>query len=179
MTYAHKYARIESERKFLLKHLPKDLNLNGPYKIFEDIYFPNTRMRIRKVTDKIGNLIEHKLTQKYRDASQPHHETTITNIYLNPVESELFADLKGYPIIKNRYSYLHKGSGFGIDIFDGKLKGLFLSEIEAGFNKLYSLILPDFIFKDVTHDPFFSGGNLATVDTEILKTVLAKKGLTN
>jgi CYTH domain-containing protein len=179
MTYAHKYARIESERKFLLNSLPSNFDINRPYKLFEDTYFPRTRLRLRKVTDEKGDLIEHKLTQKYREENQPSFETIITNIYLNENEISLMSKLSGNKIVKKRYSYLYNGSGFGIEIFEGKLQGLLLAEIEAGFQTLFSIDLPKFISEDVTNDSFFEGGYLSQIDAHKLNALLITKGISN
>jgi hypothetical protein len=45
-----KYSHIERERKFWLEALPKDLALEA-FRVIEDRYFPDTRLRLRKIIE--------------------------------------------------------------------------------------------------------------------------------
>ncbi len=66
--------------------------------------------------------------------------------------------------MKRRYPYRLPDFSLSIDVFEGRHQGLLLAEMEveqkAGID---GLALPSFVLKDVTEDPFFRGGNLATM----------------
>ncbi len=63
-----------------------------------------------------------------------------------------------------------------IDVFEGRYQGLILADVEmekkAGGNEL---ALPSFVLKDVTEDPFFTGGNLVTMSDEEFKQGLSQR----
>jgi CYTH domain-containing protein len=65
---------------------------------------------------------------------------------------------------------------FSIDIFEGRHQGLILAEIELE-KKAESdkVVLPSFVLKDVTDDPFFTGGNLVTMTDEEFKQGLSER----
>jgi CYTH domain-containing protein len=171
MSTAHKYARIESERRFLLRSLPLSLNTRDVSRI-TDRYWLNTRMRLRLIETMDGQVLARKLTQKYIKPGQPPEETTITNQYLNEAEYALFAKLPGLELIKRRYKYLHHGSGYSIDQFEGELAGLLLAEIEAGQGVLPTGVVPEFAVCEVTAEPAFTGGELACTSAEQLAVLL-------
>lgn len=151
-----KYSLTEREKRFLLATLPKGTDKS--FRVIEDIYFQDTRLRLRKVTDPLGHILELKLTQKFSSPEQSESERSITNLYLTPAEYELFEALPGHPLRKRRYRYETFDQPYSIDVFEGPLTGLFLAEIE------YTEVaptLPPFALEDVTDDLFFTGGNLA------------------
>lgn len=171
MSTAHKYARIESERRFLLRSLPLNLNTREGSRI-TDRYWPATRMRLRLIESLDGQVLARKLTQKYVDADQPPEDTTITNQYLTEAEYALFAQLPGNELVKRRYKFLHEGSGYSIDQFEGELEGLLVAEIEAGQGVLPASAVPEFAVYEVTAEPAFSGGVLVNTSAEQLSALL-------
>jgi len=171
MTTGHKYARIETERRFLLRSLPLNLNTRDGSRI-TDRYWPETRMRLRLIESLDGQVLARKLTQKYVEADQPPEETTITNQYLTEAEYELFSQLPGKELVKRRYKYLHEGSGYSIDQFEGELEGLLLAEIEAGQGALPAGEAPGFAVCEVTAEPAFTGGALVNTSAEQLAALL-------
>ena len=173
MSPTHKYARIESERRFLLRALPADLELRTANRII-DRYWPGTRMRLRRIETLGGEAIQLKLTQKYAEPGRSPEETIITNQYLNQAEFDLFTQLAGVELVKRRCRYLHRGSGYSIDRFEGHLEGLLLAEIEAGQGVLAPGSVPDFAVCEVTAEPAFTGGALVTTDAVQLAELLAK-----
>ncbi|HSS50759.1 MAG TPA: hypothetical protein VLX28_17610 [Thermoanaerobaculia bacterium] len=60
---------------------------------------------------------------------------------------------------------------FSIDVFEGELDGLVLCETEAdGLDELMAIQPPAFASREVTEDPFFTGGNLCrTSRAELLQ----------
>lgn len=177
MTGAHKYARIETERRFLLRSLPEKLDMAAGT-LIRDTYWPETRMRLRRMFNPDGSALATKLTQKYVAPGQPPEETTITNTYLNEAEYELFSQLPGNLLVKRRFPYLHQGSGYSIDVFEGGLDGLILAELEAGQGNLPPGAVPAFAVAEVTAEPAFTGGELVRTSpqelADLLETWLAK-----
>jgi CYTH domain-containing protein len=159
-----KYARIERERRFLLTTPPPDLTLNGPYTCINDLYISNTRLRLRRMEDEQGKITALKLTQKFNPPEGVGLNTIITNIYLNEAEYKAVSCLQGKPLTKRRYKYPYTDRNFAIDIFKGALEGLLLCEIELNEESAVLFIdLPAFANREVTHDPFFTGGNLVNL----------------
>jgi CYTH domain-containing protein len=173
MTHAHKYARIESERRFLLRGLPPVLDLTAGSRI-RDRYWPGTRMRLRLIETLEGEPVQRKLTQKYLEPGYPPEETVITNQYLTESEYELFAQLPGLALVKRRYKYLHEGSGYSLDQFEGDLAGLVLAEIEAGQGALSAGAVPAFAVCEVTAETAFTGGALAAASKADLTLLLER-----
>jgi CYTH domain-containing protein len=163
----YKYSVVEREKRFLLETLPGDLSYEGA-RVIEDRYFPDTRLRLRKITDVSGNILALKLTQKFLSQSQRSEERTITNLYLSEHEYALFVGLWGHLLIKRRYSYEQAGYVYAIDVFEGQVSGLMLAEIALGEQAMageqdLAPTLPSFALKEVTEDFFFTGGHLATL----------------
>lgn len=157
-----KYACLELERRYLLKELPADLREQACSWYIIDRYLSGTRLRLRQMTSPSKGTVILKLTQKYREAGQEATETIITNMYLNKAEYNCLSQLPGPEIIKKRYEYRQQEHRYSIDVFEGPLQGLILAEIEAEMaEELAGQPFPSFALKEVTADPFFSGGALA------------------
>jgi CYTH domain-containing protein len=166
MTSQHigKYACLEVECRFLLDRIPDGLLDNPKGWLITDRYLSNTRLRLRQMKSITGKEMIYKLTQKYRSEKQNAFETTITNIYLTKAEHNLLEALEAKILTKKRYSYKAQNRAFSIDVFEGRHKGLILAEMELD-NKAEAgeFALPSFVLKEVTNDPFFTGGNLVTM----------------
>lgn len=167
-----KYARIERERRFLMGELPEEVDA-AAYQRIIDRYIPGTRLRLRRIESPTGETVALKLTQKYLPDSGRGTDTIITNLYLNEAEFALLSILDGLPLHKRRYAYHHNGRRFAFDVFEGALAGLILCEIEAESDEqLAAVPLPPFALREVTDDPFFTGGHLITLTAEELQTRL-------
>lgn len=158
-----KYARIERERRYLLTHLPPGLTPDSSHTRITDRYIPGTRLRLRRMEDETGNVTALKLTQKYDPPSGVGLETIITNLYLNETEFQTLACLEGPTLRKRRYPYPFADRNFSIDVFEGPLEGLILGEIEFDEPADSHIELPPFATREVTDDPFFTGGHLVTL----------------
>ena len=165
-----KYALAENERRFLAV-MPDDLRRRD-HVLIEDLYVTGTRLRLRSVTDSRTGDRVYKFCKKYPwadDVSRP-----IVNMYLSDEEFALLCALPGRRLTKQRYRLEHEGHGFGIDVFQGALDGLVLSEVEKPTREaLSSVAIPDWVICEVTEDGFFSGGNLCDVTAEGLRDKLA------
>ena len=173
MSFGHKYARIEDERRFLLRSLPEDLGDLEPKRIV-DLYWGGTRLRLRRIETINGEVLQRKLTQKYLDPQRPPQETVITNIYLSEEEYALFSPIEGKMLRKIRHRYLDQGSGDSLDVFEGRLQGLLLAELEAGQGILPAGAVPAFAVCEVTAELEFTGGKLVQTNPERLAALLAK-----
>jgi CYTH domain-containing protein len=171
-----KYACLETERRYLLEKIPDGLLENIEGWLITDRYFPNTRLRLRHMKSASGNENIYKLTQKYRSETQNADETTITNLYLTEEEYNHLEALEARIIEKKRYPYKAHHQHFSIDIFAGRHQGLILAEMEfEKGSESGEFALPLFALKDVTDDPFFTGGHLVMLTDEEFKQGLSHR----
>ena len=155
-----RYALLENERRFLVAS-PPDLTGLG-FRRIEDRYLDGTRLRLRTMTDSVTGARELKFCKKY--GGQDPVSAPITNLYLSEAEYAVLAALPGRTIVKRRYRLAHEGRDFGLDVFEGELAGLALCEAEAGSRAaVMALAFPPWAGREVTADPFFTGGNLCGV----------------
>ncbi|MBB6484502.1 hypothetical protein [Rhizobium lusitanum] len=161
-----KYAKPEFERRFLLGDIP-DLS-DKRFRLIEDLYLDGTRLRLRKITGQ-DRETQYKLCKKY--PSESGEPLAIVNIYLTAQEHDLFSALPAKGLRKKRYNVIP--SAFCIDVFEDHLAGLVLGELELeSAVALETFILPPWVGRDVSRDPFFAGGNLASIDAKQLATKL-------
>src|SRR5262252_869806 len=157
-----KYARIERERRYLLRDLPDGLTRADHHLQITDNYITGTRLRIRKVRDPQTNKWVVKFTQKFAPDPRDLSQTIITNTYLNATEAETLSVFEANEIRKNRYYFDLEGRRFSVDMFIGDLFGLFLAEISFETNEeMERFPTPPFAIADVTNNEFFSGGRLS------------------
>ena len=171
-----KYACLEVECRYLLNKVPDELLENAQGWLITDRYLPNTRLRLRHMKSVTGKENIFKLTQKYRSEAQNAYETTLTNMYLTEAEYNHLEALEAKILKKRRYPYTVQNHSFSIDVFEGRHQGLILAEIELE-NKaeVSGFVLPSFVLKDVTDDPFFTGGNLVTMADEEFRQGLSQR----
>ena len=171
-----KYACLEVECRYLLSKIPDDLLDSPKGWLITDRYFPNTRLRLRHMQSLAGDEQIYKLTQKYRSETQNAYETIITNMYLTEAEYHHLEALEARILRKKRYPYSLPSFSLSIDVFEGRHQGLILAEMEvekkAGVD---DLAFPSFVLRDVTEDPFFTGGNLVTMKDEEFRQGLSQR----
>lgn len=161
-----KYAALEIERRFLVTDRP-DL-AGARMRVIEDIYLDGTRMRLRAIMHADGQGAEFKLCKKY--PSDDALSGPITNLYLSAQEHAVLAALPGRAVRKRRYSMPWADWTFSIDVFEGALSGLILSEVEADtVDDVGRINLPDWVAREVTGDPFFTGGALSQASADDLR----------
>jgi CYTH domain-containing protein len=178
-----KYARVERERRYLLRDLPKGLTRADHHLQITDNYITGTRLRIRKVRDPKTNKWVVKFTQKFAPNTHDFSRTIITNTYLSAIEAEALSMFAANEIRKNRYKFEFEGRTFSIDMFIGDLFGLVLAE--TGFesdDEMDNLPLPSFALADVTNYELFTGGRLseltfAEVQSEVERSGLLKRSV--
>ena len=169
---AHKYARIERERRFLVNQLPKDLDEHGGFTRILDKYITDTRLRLRRIEAPDGEVMQYKLGQKYLVDDDDLASTIMTNIYLNEEEYALLAKLPGTRLVKRRHTYLYAGQRFSLDVFYGQLEGLTLCEIEIPETQTIDIDLPPFVGRELTQDVRFTGRELVeTTAADLLELI--------
>lgn len=163
-----RYMRQEYERRFLVDPGASWRELVEPYhKRFDDIYLRRTYLRVRTLTDSATEREFIKLTKKLTTSSP--YVQMVGSIPLSPMEYEFMAGLEGDRIRKQRYYHFFDTNVFAIDVFEGELDGLVLCEVETDDLKdLMRIELPSYIGKEVTEDPFFTGGQLCRASREDL-----------
>ena len=173
-----KYARIERERRYLLRDLPEGLTRADHHLQITDNYITGTRLRIRRVRDPKTNKWIVKFTQKFAPNPDDLSRTVITNTYLNAIEAETLAIFAANEIRKNRYSFEFENRKFSIDMFLGDLFGLVLAEVSFESDEdMASFKTPPFALAEVTNNEIFSGGRLSELTFEDIRNEVARNGL--
>jgi CYTH domain-containing protein len=165
-----KYAQLEYERRFLVSEIP---DLSGMvFRLIEDLYLDETRLRLRKITHLGEQEPQYKLCKKYH--GEDANPVALVNIYLTEQEYDVLCVLQGKRIRKRRYNIASIAPVLCIDVFEGHLAGLMLCELEAeSAASLAAYTVPQWIGRDVSDDPFFRGGNLASIDAAQLMAKLS------
>jgi CYTH domain-containing protein len=172
-----RYARVERERRYLLRGLPPGLKTSDPHTQITDNYVTGTRLRLRKVRAPETNEWTLKLTQKHAPAPPDFSRTLITNLYLSPYEYEVLSVFEGDELRKNRYPYEHEGRLYSVDVFLGPLRGLVLAEIDFEDDaELDAFPAPSFAHADVTREELFTGARLVQLTAEELRAELSRRG---
>ncbi|HEU4770297.1 MAG TPA: hypothetical protein VFS77_23225 [Pyrinomonadaceae bacterium] len=176
-----KYARVERERRYLLKDLPEGLTRADPHLQITDNYITGTRIRLRKVREPRTNKWTVKFTQKFAPNPDDLSRTIITNTYLNAYEADVLSIFNANEIRKNRYYFEFEGRRFHVDMFLGDLFGLVLAEV--GFDtdeELDNFRKPSFALAEVTNEPLFTGGRLCELTfSEVREALLRSRLITS
>src|SRR2546430_1909747 len=172
-----KYARVERERRYLLRDLPEGLTRADHHLQITDNYITGTRLRIRKVRDPKTNKWVVKFTQKVAPNLADLARTIITNIYLNAIEAETLAIFEANEIRKNRYRFEFQDRQFSVDMFLGDLFGLVLAEVSFETDEeMDTFPPPPFAIADVTNNEIFTGGRLSELNFEQIRVEIEKSG---
>ena len=174
-----KYARVERERRYLLRDLPEGITRADPHLQITDNYMTGSRLRLRKVREPRTNKWTVKLTQKFAPDVNDLSRTIITNTYLNALEAETLSTLfNSNEIRKNRYHFEFEGRKFSADMFLGDLFGLVLAEVSFETDEeLDTFLAPPFALADVTNEPLFTGGRLCELTFSDVRAEIARRGL--
>ena len=173
---AGRYARVERERRYLLRELPPGLELRAPHAQITDNYVTGTRLRLRKVRAPETNEWTLKLTQKHAPGAPDFSRTLITNIYLSPYEYEVLSVFEGNELRKNRYPYEHEGRLYAVDIFLGSLRGLVTAETDFDADEeMDAFPAPPFAHADVSRDELFTGARLVELTAEDIRAELERR----
>ncbi|HEX8719117.1 MAG TPA: hypothetical protein VF736_00615 [Pyrinomonadaceae bacterium] len=177
--HSPKYARVERERRYLLRGLPPGLEPHAPHAQITDNYLMGTRLRLRKSRWVPANEWTLKLTQKHAPAPPDFSRTLITSIYLNEYEYEVLSVFEGNELRKNRYPFEHGGRLYSVDVFLGDLRGLVLAETEFDADEeMDSFQPPAFAHAEVTREELFTGARLVALTAGELRAELERRGRT-
>lgn len=168
-----KYARVERERRYVLRELPPGLMLADYHTQIFDNYITGTRLRLRKVRVPATHEWTWKLTQKFAPDPADFSRTLVTNIYLSQYEYEVLSVFEANEIRKNRYPYEHEGRAYSIDVFLGALHGLVLAETDFQTDEeMRDFQIPSFAALDVTDNEMFTGGTLVQLTSDEIRASL-------
>ena len=141
-----KYARLETERRFLLDALP-DLPVLRTVRI-TDRYVDGTRLRVRLVEED-GCEPVRKLGQKVRLDDAAPSTNAHTTLYLDEQEHRLLCGLPAAVLLKTRH---HLADGWVVDVH---ASGLLLAETEGDGEPPFPYL------REVTAEERFTGGALS------------------
>lgn len=159
-----KYSISELERRFLLSELPS--GLSQPRRI-RDLYIEGTGLRLRIVEDLDGVVLQHKLGHKRRTDEGDPSIVEHTSLYLTEAEYEILSAVGGRPLVKVRWTVESDGLRAAVDVFEGKLEGLVMLEVEFHADEdLTAFRPPHWAGLEVTHREEFSGGALSASTSE-------------
>jgi len=174
-----KYARIERERRYLLRDLPEGMTRADSHLQITDNYMTGSRLRLRKVREPRTNKWTVKFTQKFAPNPADLSRTILTNTYLNALEAEVLSTVfNSNEIRKNRYPFEYEGHKFSVDMFLGDLFGLVLAEVSfESDEELDQFPKPPFALADVTNEALFTGGRLCELTFSEVRTEITNRGL--
>jgi CYTH domain-containing protein len=152
------YMAVERERRWLCREVPRERIVRT--ETITDLYVTGTRLRLREARPIDGGAAKLRLSRK---VDVDHHTRLITSIYLPEEEfAVLAASLVGVRIRKLRHRLQSlPGVLMLVDVFQGELNGLIMAEAEFKTPDLLTAFpIPDFVVREVTNDPRFTGGHL-------------------
>lgn len=158
-----RYARVERERRFLLRALPPAVDPDG-FERLEDLFVAGTHVRLRLVFAPDGRFLVAKLGQKVPAAEGPDDPRLrdMTTIYLPRDEAAVFATLPGLRATKRRYQLREQGLTFCIDVWEAPITEVIVAEVEADSTAaLEAVVRPTWALREVTDDSAYSALALA------------------
>lgn len=143
-----KYARVERERRYLVRAIPDGVRSVDD---IEDAYIEGTRLRLRRVTSQ--GQVTRKLGHKIR-LGLGLREVASTSLYLDDAEWDQLSTLPVRRLRKRRHHVVRDGYTFAVDEFpDGTL----LAEFDDGDGA--PTVVPTWleVVADVTDDEEWTG----------------------
>ncbi len=167
----------EIEKKFLVKHLPEDLEKYEKVRIEQGYLLTNgtPTLRIRKKAEK------YILCYKLRETEHQQSASICKEVEL-PLTAEAYQQLKlkieGKMIEKIRYLIPLEGKLVAeLDVFDGFLKGFQCVEVEfASEEEAKDFNPPNWFGKDVTFDVRLKNAHLCRISDVVSILKIANHG---
>jgi CYTH domain-containing protein len=152
-----KYAILEIERRWLAwpERLP-DLSLLE-FMLIDDIYFPHTRLRLRKMSLAVGYV--YKLAKKYGKISEI--EEPIVNTYLDEAEYALLATLPGRQLTRKRFHYRQGNQMYFINVIVHGEGPIIVEAEYASREEALADTSPDFCGAEISADVEFEAAQFA------------------
>ena len=168
-----KYARVERERRFLLRELPAGLTRADPHLQLFDNYITNTRLRLRKVRVPETREWIWKLTQKFAPDPADLSRTSSPPSIFRAQSMRRSRSSRPTRFARTVTLTNTTGAQYAIDVFLGALHGLILAETDfANDQEMRDFQPPPFIAFDVTGDEMFTGGNLVHLSSDRIRATL-------
>ena len=162
---------MEIERKFIAGNINYS---NYPNYLIEQGYIAKNKefkIRVRKVIK--DNDTKYTLTYKKRISEDVNINSELELEIDEDIYNQLLSKRDGNIIKKNRYLIPFNNLTAELDIFDDKLKGLKLVEVEFKNREEYNNFKkPIWFLDEVTNDSKFSNSNLTEINS--LKDILNK-----
>lgn len=168
-----KYARVERERRYLLRELPARIDARRVLEI-EDRYVRGTGLRLRLVREP-GREAVRKLGQKVRLSGSWPAAVAHTTMYLSEAEYGTLLALPADQLTKLRHLVDVDHAVLAVDRFAGHLDGLVTAEIDLG-DGAAAPPLPFGAAREITDDPRFAGGELAAMAAGQVQELLSGCG---
>jgi CYTH domain-containing protein len=162
-----KYAALEIERRWLVDlEIAKRTTWYESWKI-EDRYLDCGQLRRRHQRQAATGENIWKLAKKYLGSDA--FSRPMTNLYLNSDEFNALTQIPHHFLKKTRHHILVDAHRWALDVFEGELAGLVMAEIECeSLEAVMAVSAPKWTKREVTQDPFFSGGNLCRISAAVL-----------
>jgi CYTH domain-containing protein len=149
---SHKYAHLETERRFLVRAIPA--GVVGVSEII-DRYLDGTRLRLRELTTD-GTTVR-KLGHKVRVGCGPE-VIAHTSLYLDDAEWALLGALPGHTLRKRRHHLERDGIALAVDEFED---GTLIAELDGGEERPADPPAWLEVVREVTGDEAFTGAGRA------------------
>lgn len=150
-----RYALDEIERRWLVNATAVGDLANHPFRLYEDLYISDSRLRLRRITEPDGNVI-YKLGKKY--GKRTRLSEPITTLYLDKREYDRLRSLEGSISVKRRYAL----SGGSLDIYQLPNPGLMIFELEFASEAAAAAYQPPaFVGREVTDQLEYTGYRLS------------------
>lgn len=158
---------FEIERKYLLERVPSPelLASFGAVSIaIEQVYLVNVEgfdaRRVRRLTTADGTRYRYTEKRRVRGIVREEREHEIDEPTFRRLRAE--ADPARRPIAKTRHVFDYDGERLELDVFEGRLAGLVVLEIELDDEDRHPSVPPELgPYREVSDDPAYLNWNLA------------------
>lgn len=168
---SHMRANFETERRFLVDSLPKEI-LESPSLEQVEGYVNDDGARVR-VTLKthfqdLANLSPEQIATGFVGMNVPTNNPEILLDEDHEVSPQLALSLLnscvGNIIRKTQYVFEHGGHQWTVNIYGGHLKGLKIAEVHHPVSQMQTLQLPSFVRREITSQSLLSERILSRID---------------
>ncbi len=155
---------IETERKFLIKYLPKDYEKYSKMDIEQAYLSIDKEHRIRK-----NDNLYYETFKGEGNLSRTEIEKEITKDQYDNLYNKIISRV----IYKTRYIIPYKDNNIELNIYKKELSGLIVAEVEFNSVEESNEFIPPIWFgKEVTFDNKFKNQYLATCSLEEINIIL-------
>lgn len=180
--------KLERRRIFLIADLPVPLTKASSHLQIFDNYIENTRLRLRSQRSPETKAWTYILEQRFAFSADDLSRWSVSEIYLNEVEHQVFESFEGREVRRNervdtnevrfnRYFFDYKEKQLAIDMYLGALWGMNLAKVffdtDEEMNRFQP---PDFAITEATNNPFFAGANLVGKNLANVREIVTMSG---